>query len=235
MWFRLAHCRCWSIPTLLTSSRYQPAFVFAPIFMKFIDLTNKRFGKWTAIRYERVGARGKWFCRCSCGTERLIWANDLKTHRTTNCGCVRRTHGMTNSREFETWHSMCKRCTRKKEANYHRYGGRGICVCKRWLKFANFYADMGPKPQGTELDRIDNDGPYSPENCRWASRAQNANNRGNNRRITHNGVTKTLAEWSAALGGNNYLVGMRLKQGWPISEAVTLRPSRTSRTSRHPC
>ena len=198
--------------------------------MKLIDLTNKRFGRWTALRYVRSDGRGKWLCKCYCGTERTIWSHDLTSQRTTNCGCERITHGMTQSREFETWNSMRKRCLRKENSNYKNYGGRGIYVCKRWLNsFANFYADMGPKPPNAQLDRINNDGPYSPTNCRWVTPRQNANNRGNNRRLTYKGVTKTLAEWSAGLGPNTDLVGLRLKQGWPIDEAVTLPPSKARR------
>lgn len=127
--------------------------------MKLRDLTNQRFGKWTALDYVRIGGRGKWRCKCACGTERLIWGNDLTHGRTANCGCVRRTHGMTKSREFETWNSMRKRCLRMTNHNYKNYGGRGIKVCRRWLNsFASFYADMGPKPAGAQLDRINNDG-----------------------------------------------------------------------------
>lgn len=199
--------------------------------MKFKNLVNHRFGKWTALSYVSLqNGRGKWRCKCSCGTERLIWGNDLTHGRTTNCGCVRRLHGMTASREFETWTSMRKRCFRKANDNYKNYGGRGITICKRWRNsFANFYADMGPKPPNAQLDRINNDGHYSPENCRWVTPKQNANNRCDNRRITHNGQTKTLAEWSASLGGHNHLVGLRLKQGWPIDDAVTLPSNRRRR------
>jgi hypothetical protein len=203
--------------------------------MRLIDLTNKRFGKWTALEYVRIGARSKWRCKCDCGTERLIWSNDLTHERTSNCGCTRRTHGMTNSREFETWNSMRKRCLRKTNHNYKNYGGRGIAVCRRWLNsFANFYADMGPKPVGAQLDRINNDGPYSPQNCRWVTPRQNANNRGNNRRLTYMGQTKTLAEWSLTLGNNANLVGIRLKQGWPIDDAVKLPPNKGRRRDKTP-
>jgi hypothetical protein len=202
--------------------------------MKLNNLTNKNFGKWTAKEYVRIGERGKWLCKCQCGTERLVWSHDLTSGRTTNCGCGKRLHGMTNSREFETWNSMRKRCLRKANDNYKNYGGRGITVCRRWLNsFANFYADMGPKPHGAQLDRINNNGPYSPENCRWVTPMQNANNRGNNRRLTYKGITKTLAQWSRALGGSPELVGLRLKQGWPIDDALTLPPNRGRRRDKH--
>jgi hypothetical protein len=129
---------------------------------------------------------------------------------------------------------MRKRCLRKTNENYKNYGGRGIKVCRRWLdSFTNFYADMGPKPAGAQLDRINNDGPYSPENCRWVSPKENANNRGNNRRLTYAGETKTLAEWSLELGNNPDLVGLRLKQGWPIEDAVTLPPNKGRRRDKH--
>lgn len=117
---------------------------------------------------------------------------------------------------------MHERCRNQNRADYKWYGGRGIKVCERWSTLANFVADMGDRPKGAQLDRIDNSKDYSPENCRWVSPAQNSNNRRTNRHITINGITKTLAEWIADSGVKPSTVHQRFYvYGWPIEKALT--------------
>jgi hypothetical protein len=117
---------------------------------------------------------------------------------------------------------MIDRCTNKNNIKYPKYGGRGIIVCERWRTFENFLVDMGEKPEGKTLDRINNDGIYEPSNVRWATPKQQANNRSNNIKITHNGKTLTASEWAARLGSKNRcLVSLRLRQGWSEEKAVT--------------
>lgn len=119
--------------------------------------------------------------------------------------------------------TMLQRCYNPRKMHYDRYGGRGIVVCERWrVSFDAFLADMGRRPgPGYSLDRIDNDGPYSPENCRWATRQEQARNRTSNRRLTHNGVTRTLQEWAEATGIGRAVIGARLdKLGWDIAKAL---------------
>lgn len=124
---------------------------------------------------------------------------------------------------------MRRRCDLPTVRCYPNYGGRGIYVCERWHKFENFYADMGPRPSTDhQIDRIDNDGPYSPENCRWATRIENMSHRRTSRLLTFEGETMSLAEWSRRVGLTTYCIFYRLdKMGWSVEQALTtpsLRP-----------
>ncbi len=120
------------------------------------------------------------------------------------------------SSTYQSWISMRQRCFNKKHTAYKRYGGRGITICKSWDDFANFLEDMGERPECLTLDRIDNDKGYSPDNCRWATRRQQQNNRINNRLIEHNGKTKTLSQWSRELKMDISCINLRLKKDLPI-------------------
>jgi hypothetical protein len=130
---------------------------------------------------------------------------------------------------------MISRCKDPKNESYERYGGRGIKVTDRWEYFANFVQDVGERPNGHSLDRINNDGDYSPENCRWATAKQQANNRASNRLITHNGKTLCITAWSKLLGGKKHLVKNRLRYGWSEADAVSIpaRPKATNGTKTH--
>lgn len=134
---------------------------------------------------------------------------------------MKRSHGRSQTNLYAVWQAAKQRCSNPKDPAYRRYGGRGIYVCERWMSFANFIADMGERPPGTTLDRIDNNGPYSPENCRWATRKEQSNNREANVRITKDGVTLTARQWSERLGIHiNTLLG-RFHKGYPVEKVLS--------------
>jgi hypothetical protein len=133
-------------------------------------------------------------------------------------------HGDSGSPEYVAWIRMVQRCEDRNTKDYHRYGGRGISVCEKWRRsYVAFLKDMGRKPSlSHSLDRIDNSGCYSPENCRWATPTQQARNRRSNKMITHNGEVRCLAEWAELLGFEYKLVRMRMwKNGWSFKKAIS--------------
>lgn len=203
------------------------------------------FGRLTVLRegqprlYRGCHQR-RWWCRCSCGNEKLLLARSLKAGRSQSCGCLgaeRRTaacvkaltkHGHAlstgHSPEYGTYTKLVERCYNPKLWNYTRWGGRGITVCDRWLGedgFINFLADMGLKPDRSyQIERRNNDKGYSPDNCCWATPKQQARNRRSNKLITYNGITHCLAEWSELLGINYGTLQQRLKS-WSVEDAFT--------------
>jgi hypothetical protein len=132
------------------------------------------------------------------------------------------THGMTGTAEHNIWHKMKSRCFNVKDKQFSFYGGRGIKPCERWMKFENFLADMGPRPSAQHsIDRKDNDGPYSPENCRWATpQEQNRNNRNNNL-LTWRGETLSIVEWSERTGLPATALYKRFQMGWDVERMLT--------------
>ncbi len=130
-------------------------------------------------------------------------------------------HGMTNSSEYKSWQHMRDRCLNTQSDNWYRYGGRGISVCDQWKDFSVFYRDMGPKPSPKHtIERIDNGGNYTPENCRWATRMEQLRNTSRSRRITAHGITLTLSQWAEKTGIHRKTISERLDTGWTVENAV---------------
>lgn len=197
----------------------------------FKDLTGQRFGKLTAV--ERTD--GKWLCVCDCGTTTVVARNNLTRPHTLSCGCAkveqlvdrRLRHGAKANRsrtpEYSTWVGIITRCENPKVEGYKHYGARGVRICERWRSdFANFLADMGPRPsRGHSIDRINVEGNYEPGNCRWATSSEQARNKRTTRNITVNGETRCITEWAASMGANMSTIHRRLTSGWSDARAVT--------------
>lgn len=126
---------------------------------------------------------------------------------------------------WRRWNNMHDRCYNQKNQKYHRYGGRGIVVCKEWHSFERFYAFFGDLPIGVTIDRIDNDGPYAPWNCRLASKKEQNRNKSDNRIVEFNGLSLSLGEWQERTGIHRDTIVRRLQRGWSIQEALTIKNS----------
>jgi hypothetical protein len=193
------------------------------------NLLGMTFGRWTVVApFETPkGKNVKWLCRCECGTERAVAACSLLSDGKKNsrsCGCVQRKHGMWRSPEYKTWERILSRCYNANVPVYADYGGRGIQVCERWrADFSAFLADMGPRPPGHSIDRLDVNGDYEPGNCRWATPTEQGRNRRNNRYVTIDGATATVAEWAERSGLQQGTILARLRSGWSGSRLL-VRP-----------
>lgn len=144
-------------------------------------------------------------------------------------------HGYTGTPTWVSWSAMLNRCRNVNAADYKRYGGRGISVCQSWLDFVEFLRDMGIRPEGTTLGRIDNDGDYEPSNCRWETAKDQGRNTRSNVLLTYNGETRTVVEWAEHLHVSAPMIYQRIASEWPVEEALTIpsgmsRPSRPKRT-----
>lgn len=147
-----------------------------------IDRLGQRYGKLVVVgRAPNTGSKGQvavWICRCDCGSTARVSAGNLSSGASKSCGCSRTKHGQWKSRAYASWRAMWHRCTNSDCAVYHNYGGRGIAVDPDWKDFANFLRDMGERPQGLTLERVDNDKGYSKANCIWTTpEMQGANTR----------------------------------------------------------
>lgn len=181
-----------------------------------------------------------WRCRCKCGKVFLAIENNLRRRKDATCGCARRRkgegaahyiHGGFNRPEWYIWQSMKQRCSNSKQRGFKDYGGRGIRVCKRWLNsFANFFADMGPRPSPKHtLERKEVNGHYQPSNCCWALRKSQMNNMRTNHRITLNGVRMTLSQWAEHAEIPAASLSRRLGLGWPLTKALSVPIRRVNR------
>ena len=198
------------------------------------DMTGKRIGKIIVIGRDKTRGHGAmWHCRCDCGSIFSTRGNHLrKKNPTESCGCINyggEKHGHTKSykqsKTYKTWLSMKSRCFNKNTISWHNYGGRGITVCKKWTtSFESFLKDMGEKPEGKSLERINVNGDYKPSNCKWATNVEQGNNRRNNSIIFYKGESKTVTEWSRITGIQRSSIYSRLRNNWDIEKALTTKP-----------
>lgn len=197
-----------------------------------IDLSGHKFGRLTAIEFAGHNGRyRKWKCRCDCGETLDVLTASLRNGNTRSCGCLKRDthslvfrkHGRAGTNVYWLWADMIARCTSPRHQRFSDYGGRGITVCDAWKdSIETFLRDMGPRPIGSSLDRIDNSDGYHPGNCRWASRVQQANNKRNNKIVLIGGEMKTLAEWSRESGVPYHTLKARVASGLPEHELLSL-------------
>lgn len=177
-------------------------------------------------------SRRRFLCQCSCGNTAEVTILNLRNGDTKSCGCLWKEktkinldhtkHGMWKTPTYRIWLGIKSRCNNKNTCGYFKYGERGIKICERWNdSFENFFEDMGERPKGLSIERIDNNGDYCKENCRWATSKEQANNRRNNHFIEFNGEKKTVSEWSLKLGGNINLVSSRIMNGWDPIKAIS--------------
>lgn len=203
---------------------------------KVKDLTGQKFGKLLVVSREpSKNGRAMWLCKCECGNYTTVKGNKLSTGHTKSCGCLQiykasklnRTHGESKTRLYKTWQGIKKRCYNTSNRDYIHYGGRGIAVCDEWrnsyLTFKDWAINNGYSDNLT-IDRIDVNGNYEPNNCRWVTMKQQARNSSHNRYVTINNKTHCLSEWCEILNLNYRNVLNRINNlGWTVSEALELK------------
>lgn len=171
------------------------------------DLTGIRFRRLVVLRYAHTDKHQYWVCRCDCGNETVVASNQLKkANGTVSCGCAKVAHGESIlgrvTHTYRVWMQMRNRCLNPKCTDYKHYGARGITVCPEWDDYLRFKADMGDRPLGRSLDRIDNSRGYCKDNCRWATRAEQMANTRVARWIAFNGKRQVLSAWAREFGVN---------------------------------
>lgn len=208
-----------------------------------INIINQRFNRLIAVKFHHKDKNRQhhWIFKCDCGKEKVIIKTCVVNNKVKSCGCLRREtakksgqknkiHGMRYSTFYRAWIGIKNRCLNNRTKPFPGYGGRGIRICDRWLKFNNFKDDMynsyldhikkyGVK--NTSIDRIDNNGNYCPENCRWATWKEQNGNRKNNVILLYNGKKQIINNWAKELGFKRECLKNRLKRGWSVEKTLT--------------
>lgn len=207
----------------------------------FKDLSNQKFGRLTAISIDHCdNGKTYWKCKCDCGKEHVVLTNRLISGNTISCGCrkeeitsrikdLNKSHEKSQTRLYKIFQGMKARCYRETCPNYHRYGGRGIKICQEWLDdFMSFYnwAMANGYKTGLTIDRIDNDKGYSPNNCRWTTAEQQANNTSSTIFLTYQGNTMSASEWSKITGIRTNTITRRKRDGWSDEDCLTVSVDR---------
>lgn len=204
-----------------------------------VDHNQERFGRLVAQRAELRDGVVWWFCRCDCGNTITVRGESLRRGTTKSCGCLRRelvaartrkTNAIERHPLYHVWVGMRARCRNPNDPRFASYGGRDIVVCERWRDFWKFVEDVGPRPSTKHtLDRRDNAGPYSPENCRWATSKEQQRNSRANQTLTFDGRTQCIAAWAEEMGIAMGTLRARLGLGWSIDQALTTHVKRGQR------
>lgn len=210
--------------------------------MMCADMVGQRFGRLEVsapVDNEKRGAY--WLCVCDCGRTTVTRGASLRSGHTKSCGCLHdelsaqrttkrnQSHGESDTRLYGIWVDMRKRCENPKHTAFARYGGRGISVCENWLEYENFanWAKETGYSDSLTIDRIENNGDYSPQNCRWTTRKTQARNKSNNTTYTYQGKTLTVPEWSELTGIKPSTLYARLTgYGWSVEKALSTPPRR---------
>ncbi|MBQ7844982.1 MAG: hypothetical protein IJ392_02395 [Clostridia bacterium] len=189
------------------------------------DLTGMRFGKLIVIKRAENDSHGntRWLCRCDCGKEHIATCAKLTKGSIKSCGCMRYSqNGHSRSRLYATWRGMRSRCEDPRHTKYRFYGGRGITVCEEWKDFLTFreWALSNGYTDELTIDRIDSDKGYSPDNCRWLTMKEQANNRSSNRLLNYQGKQYTVAQFAEAFHLRYHTVMNRIKAGWSPDKII---------------
>lgn len=204
------------------------------------NLSRQRFGRLVPICIDGESSemRPHWLCICDCGGAAIVRASHLKRGETQSCGCLAReiaggrvrTHGQSKTRTYKSWHSMRSRCSNANDPSYGEYGGRGIRVDRRWNWFETFLSDMGERPAGCSLERIDFNGDYTPGNCVWATATTQNRNKRDNLVLVHDGRSQPLSAWAQEFGLADNVLRKRISTyGWAVERAL-----RTPKAARKP-
>lgn len=194
------------------------------------NMKGQKIGRLFIFEYVGIkNTHAQWKALCDCGNFKIVDGGEVRRGAIVSCGCwgkerlklgpeTVRKHGMHGSETYNSWAHMMQRCKNPNNDRYHRYGGRTITVCDRWKLFENFVADMGMRPPGMSIDRINNSGNYEPSNCRWATPSEQSNNMDHNIRVMFQGEIKTLSEISLLTGIKKSTLYARLKRNWPTDK-----------------
>lgn len=210
--------------------------------MRALLTANSKYNLLTIIERTTHTRQGVWYlCKCDCGNTTKVLGSKVIRNEVKSCGCLatapNKTHGLSSTTTYKVWVAMRERCSYTANKCYDSYGGRGITVCDRWKdSFENFYADMGVRPEGLTLDRIDTNGNYEPSNCRWANNETQVASRRDAHTLTINGETKSVASWAKQLGINQATIKYRIKKGLSVDKIIApvnkqLYPTRSKYTT----
>lgn len=210
------------------------------------NLVGQKFHRLTVLEFaEMINGDSYFWCECECGNRKKIRGYELTNGGIKSCGCLliewlreaKKKHGMSRTVEYRTYGRMLERCNNPNHSNYFNYGGRGIFVCDRWQGkdgFTNFFSDMGQRPgKGYSIDRIDNNGPYSPDNCRWVTQKEQNSNYRQNLNIEIDGIIKNATAWAETYGISRDVIYNRIQKGWDARRAVITPVAKYVKRKRH--